>query len=808
MPAAANRLPASHSPRRHRIAKPRSRTRRALAWWSAAIVTTGIGALLIILGLQVEQAVTPPVQAAPSEPTAPQQDFAADVRPFFEQYCYDCHSGDSAEGELNFEAYADVAAIQADRRHWERVFDRLRIGAMPPADSEQPADEERQRVVDWLDHALFYVDCDLAPDPGRVTIRRLNRVEYNNTVRDLLGVDFQPADDFPSDDVGYGFDNIGDVLSVPPLLIEKYLTAAEQIADAAILTEDEYRIAERVEGNQLRGREAGNGPNGARTLASQGAVRGEFTLPSAGEYLITAEVGADQAGDEKARFELRSGDEVLTVIEVQGGERPEPYQHRFRSDAGERRISVAFINDYYNPDQGEDRNLHVRAISIEGPLDPPTELPAAHRQLIAVVPSESITLEEAARANLRNLLDRAFRRPATDEEISQYAGFVAMAVERGESFERAMQIGVQAVLVSPHFLFRVETDKRGETADGRHSLNDYELASRLSYFLWSSMPDDELFHLAEQGTLRQDAVLEQQVRRMMADPKSFALIQNFGGQWLNLRRLATDDVAPDPERFPDFDAQLREDIWQETELFFASIVRDDRPLTDLLTARYSFVNENLAELYGIEGVQGDEFRRVELTDGRRAGLLTHASILTLTSYPTRTSPVKRGQWVLENLLGDKPPDPPPLVPGLEETQKANPELSMREQLEIHRADPTCASCHKLMDDIGFGLENFDAIGRWRDQEGERPLDTTGTLPSGESFSGPIELIDILSGRKSEFAACMAEKLLTYALGRGLEYYDQCTIDQIVAESESADYRFSALLTAIVRSEPFRMQRAD
>jgi hypothetical protein len=371
-----------------------------------------------------------------------------------------------------------------------------------------------------------------------------------------------------------------------------------------------------------------------------------------------------------------------------------------------------------------------------------------------------------------------------------------------------MQITLQAALVSPHFLFRVETDKREQTADGRQALNDFELASRLSYFLWSSMPDDELFQLAEQGTLHEDAVLEQQVRRMMADPKSYALIQNFGGQWLNLRRLATDDVAPDPEKFPEFDDALRRDVWHETELFFASVVREDRPLTELLTARYTFLNERLAKLYGIDGVDGDEFRRVDLADGHRAGLLTQASILTLTSYPTRTSPVKRGQWVLENLLGDKPPDPPPLVPGLEETQKANPDLSVRQQLEIHRADPTCASCHKLMDDIGFGLENFDAIGRWREEDGGQPLDTTGTLPTGESFSGPIELIAILSGRDQEFAACMAEKLLTYALGRGLEYYDKCTIDEIVQESEANDFRFSSLLTSIVRSEPFRMRRPD
>lgn len=756
--------------------------------------------------------MAPAAQAAPDAGAGagapPPQDFAADVRPFFEKYCFDCHAGESAEGELDFLAYADVAAIQADRRHWERVFDRLRVGAMPPADSDQPPEDERKRVVDWLDKALFFVDCEVAPDPGRVTIRRLNRAEYNNTVRDLLGIDFQPAGDFPSDDVGYGFDNIGDVLSIPPLLIEKYLAAAEQVADAAILTEDEYRLVLRVEDDALRGRDAGDGPNGTRVLASSGSVRGEFTFPSDGEYVITVEVGAEQAGDERAKFELRDDDQVLAVMDVTGDEDPEPYRHQYRAKAGQRRIAVAFVNDYYNEEAGEDRNLYVRAISVEGPLGPPTELPRAHRELIGIVPSDSVAVDEAARANLRNLLDRAFRRPASEDELRQYAGLAAMAVERGESFEHAMQITLQALLVSPHFLFRVETDKRDQTDDGRQALNDYELASRLSYFLWSSMPDDELFRLAEQGTLHEEAVLDQQVRRMMADPKSYALIENFGGQWLNLRRLATEDVAPDPEKFPEFDDALRRDIWHETELFLASIVREDRPLTELLTARYTFLNGRVAKLYGIEGVDGEEFRRVDLTDGRRAGLLTHASILTLTSYPTRTSPVKRGQWVLENLLGDKPPDPPPLVPGLEETQEANPNLSLRQQLEIHRADPTCASCHKLMDDIGFGLENFDAIGRWREEDGGTPLDTSGTLPTGESFSGPIELIAILSGRDREFAACMAEKLLTYALGRGLEYYDRCAIDQIVEDCESSGFRFSSLLTAIVRSEPFRMRRPD
>ena len=745
-------------------------------------------------------------EAAETEPVA---DYVTDIRPFFEQYCFDCHEGEYAEEGLALDGYADIASIQADRRHWEKVFDRIRVGAMPPSDSDQPTEEELERVVAWLDHTLFYVNCDLAPDPGRVTIRRLNRAEYNNTVRDLVGVNFRPADDFPSDDVGYGFDNIGDVLSVPPLLIEKYLDAAEQIAEAAILTEHARYQERRFAAREMeRDGAVSNGGDDAAGFTSRGTVYSDVEL-AAGRYLIQIEAGAQQAGDERARMRLQLGDDREHVFEIRGENRSQDwYEIEWDVSAGKRRIGVSFINDYYNPEKREDRNLYVRTVLLEGPLDLPMELPESHTQLVAVTPDESRDLTEAAQENVRGLLSRAFRRPPTDEEVAQYAGFVEMTTERGESFERGMQIALQAILVSPQFLFRVETDKRPDDPDARHTLNDYELATRLSYFLWSSMPDEELFRLAGENRLHEDAVLEQQVRRMLADPRSYALIENFGGQWLNLRRLMTEDVAPAPEVFPEWNAELRADMATETELFLASVVREDRNIIDLLEGRFTFLNERLAVLYGIDGIEGDDFRRVELTDGRRAGVLTQASILTLTSYPTRTSPVIRGKWVMENLLGDEPPDPPPLVPGLEETQAANPDLSLREQLGIHRADPTCASCHVVMDEIGFGLENFDAIGRWREQDGRFDVDATGTLPSGETFTGPMELIDILKMREWEFTGCLAEKLLTYAIGRGLEYYDQCTIEAVVQELQETDSRFSTLVTAIVKSEPFRMRRGD
>jgi len=379
-------------------------------------------------------------------------------------------------------------------------------------------------------------------------------------------------------------------------------------------------------------------------------------------------------------------------------------------------------------------------------------------------------------------------------------------MEQGDAFERGIQVAISAVLVSPHFLFRVEVDPEPDEPTRIRPLNDYELASRLSYFLWSSMPDDELFSLAGRGVLHEGKVLDAQVRRMLQDDKAQALVANFGGQWLNLRNL--EEVTPDPTRFGTLDDVLRRDMERETEMFFATVMREDRSILEFLTGDFTFVNERLARHYGMNGVSGEALQKVTLTDGKRMGLLTHASILTLTSNPTRTSPVKRGKWIMENLLGTRPPDPPPSVPGLEETQKAAPNLSLREQMVLHRKEPVCASCHRQMDQLGFGFENFDVVGRWREKDGKFPVDASGELPSGETFKGPSELVQILAKRKHQFAETLVSKMLVYALGRGLEPYDQRAIDGIVERVEKGDYRFSAVTTGIVTSQPFRMRRGD
>ncbi len=557
-------------------------------------------------------------------------------------------------------------------------------------------------------------------------MRRLNRTEYNNTIRDLIGVDFQPAADFPSDDVGYGFDNIGDVLSISPLHMEKYLDAAEQIARRAILTPEKSALSASVGADDFKREGAvDDGEDGSVIFASNGTASAEFTLKFPGEYELRVEAAADQAGDEPARMEIRVGDKVTKTFEIKGHQKQDWYAWKQQLPAGRQRVSVSFINDFYNPQAKErgDRNLYVRRLELSGPRQlRPEDLPESHRELIVRTPKTPKEVTAAASGNIKRLLTRAFRRPVSNAESASYARFVRLATDRGESFERGMQVALTAILVSPEFLFRIEHETAPDGPEA-HELNQYEIASRLSYFLWSSMPDEELFNLARARKLHDERTLHQQVDRMLQDERSQALVENFAGQWLGLRNLDTADVMPDTDRFPDFTPELRRDIARETYAFVDHIAREDRSVLELLDGRYTFLNERLARLYGIDGVQGDELRKVDLTDGRRAGLLTQPSILTLTSYPDRTSPVKRGEWVLSNILGDEPPPPPPLVPGFEVTREANPDLPLRQQFELHRSDPGCASCHRVMDAIGFGFENFDAIGR-----GARPTTATPSIP--------------------------------------------------------------------------------
>jgi hypothetical protein len=430
---------------------------------------------------------------------------------------------------------------------------------------------------------------------------------------------------------------------------------------------------------------------------------------------------------------------------------------------------------------------------------------AVHERIVSARPSKKLSVREAAQKVFRPLLRQAFRRPLKDQEVIRYATLVHQQVtERGETYERGLSLAIQAMLVSPDFLFRREPDREGNFDSW--PLNDFEVASRLSYFLWSSMPDDELLNLAEKKKLLNPDVLKRQVARMLRDPKSVALADNFASQWLNLRNLV--DVRPNPDQFTNFSPELKSDMEQETRRLFQHVVQKNRPIDDLLFADYSLMNQRLAEHYGITGVKGDEFIEVSLQGKNRAGILTHASILTLTSNPGRTSPVKRGKWILENLLGQAPPPAPPAVPALEETAKASPNLSLREQMELHRKAPGCASCHRVMDPLGLGLENFDAIGQWRDKDQDKPIDATGELPSGEKFQGPMELLTVLHQRKAEFHRTLTEKMLIYAVGRGLDYYDKCAVDSILVSMKNNDATFSSLVEGIVSSPPFLRRSRD
>jgi hypothetical protein len=611
------------------------------------------------------------------------------VESLLAKHCLACHSRVKARGGVVLAGLGDDRQTDGDRLLWQKVAEQLRADTMPPPDRHRLTAEESETFDLWLDAQL--ASGTDSREVGRVTLRRLNRTEYNNTIRDLVGLDLHPADAFPADDSGYGFDNIGDVLSLPPLLLEKYLAAAATVVDAA------FRDA---------------------------TVRQRLLRPAPDD----------------------------------------PYLLPWRAITYPVREEV-----------------QKRLILSAADLPPPD--PAARQR-------------DHAYEILRAFADRAYRRPVTHEELMRLLRFVEAAQQRGERYEQGLRTALRAILVSPHFLFRVETGGASGTP-----LNDFELATRLSYFLWCSMPDQELFHAAARKTLRQRDVLSAQVRRMLRDPKARALAENFAGQWLQIRGLK--DCTPDPDRFPAFDEPLRAAMLRETELFFAALVREDRSILDLLDADFTFVNERLARHYGIGGVHGNEFVRGSLAGTPRAGVLTHASILTVTSNPTRTSPVKRGKWVLENILGTPPPPPPPGAGDLREDAEPMLAASLRQRLERHRADPNCASCHQHMDPMGFGLENFDAIGAWHSNDGEAIVDVSGTLPGGQSFRGPAELRAILRSRPDAFARCLTEKLLTYALGRGVQRHDRSFVNAIVRRLARKHYRFSALVLALVHSEPFQ-----
>ena len=733
--------------------------------------------------------------------------FQERVLPLVKKYCIECHSGSEPEAELSFDTVGHLSHVDDHPELWENIAEKLRRHEMPPADHPQPPADELKTVDAWISARMTRLLASQHPNPGRVTMRRLNRAEYNNTIRDLVGVDFRPANDFPVDDTGYGFDNIGDVLALPPLLMEKYFSAAEQIIDKAIVEKVVGEPIASIEGMAMRRVSGGGGPdaNAAHVLHTDGLLEAEIKIPATGQYEILVKAFGTQAGADPARMSVRvDGNETRLVDVPATSESVGEYSVPWTLTEGSHRIGLAFVNDYYRPDNPDknqrDRNLGVVGLEIVPGGEAAWEkLPEVHRGIIQQVPTIA-NRRHVAKETIHRFAERAFRRPMVRDEMKRLFRLYEQAERSGATFEQSIKIALTAILVSPNFLFRVEIDRPGDGKEGSRDLNDFELASRLSYFLWSSMPDKELFDAARNGGLTQRDDLKKQLLRMLDDPRSSALVEHFAGQWLQLGKLGL--VTPDSDRFPQFTDELRSDMRRETELFFEAVMREDRQITDLLDADFTFVNERLARHYDIEGVEGNEFRRVAVMRETRGGIPTQASILTLTSNPTRTSPVKRGKWVLENLLGEPPPPPPPEVPELAEEKHGELRGTLRQRMEQHRSDSACGVCHNRIDPLGFGLENYDAVGRWRTNDGDAAVDASGVLPDGTAFNGPRELKQLLISRRDEFTRALAEKMLVYALGRGLTLSDRPAIDQIIAQATEGEYKFKSLILAIVSSEPF------
>ncbi len=835
------------------------------------------------------------VQVAPAQtplPVKAEEDYSRTVQPVLSKYCYGCHNDKVKTADLSLEAFRDPGTALKQTAVWERVLDKLSTGQMPPSGAPAPTKPEAGAVTGWIQELTGKFKTSSAlPDgaPGRVTARRLNRVEYDNTVRDLLGVHAHASAEFPVDDAGYGFDNIGDVLTISPLLMEKYMAAARKISRLAVFGETLPPQPTILIGMQpKKGPAALLAPGSGMILpySMRGAAYGTYVFPVDAEYEFRVKVinhrdaGIDYNGPlDKFVSELRAASLGPSVQEGAGGGgggggragrggagrggrgpraplTPEQMKAREEKDklafppvrmaltfdgkqilegfiegntnyqydrgafivripvkAGEHSFRASFpeladLDDprrNINPDGR--RRLYIESMDIAGPYQPSTA-PLESQKKIFVCPASAPKHSAAcATAIVQNLLRHAYRRPVTQQEVTQMAGLVALAQRQGDSFEEGVRLVVEAVLMSPDFLFRTEKDPPAAAAAqaSAHRVNDYDLASRLSYFLWNSMPDEELFRLASEQKLHQPAVLEAQVHRMMADAKAGALVDNFAGQWLGIRTL--DHRPPDPDKFPSTDDELLDYMHRETNMFVSTIIKEDRSVLDFIDAPFTWVNAPLAAHYGIPGVKGEEFQKVSLAGTERGGILTQGSVLIVSAYPTRTSVVTRGKWVLENLLGTPPPPPPPDVPSLKESDIGS-SATLREKMEQHRADPKCAVCHVGMDPIGFSLENYDASGAWRTNDGKFPIDASGQLPDGKKFVGAQGLKEILRTKSDLFTRNLTEKMLTYALGRGLERYDETTVDAITRDLAAHDFRFSRMVTDVIGSKAFQMRSSE
>jgi mono/diheme cytochrome c family protein len=754
-----------------------------------------------------------PAQTAPrvpasrpvSRPPTPAA-FTAATKELFDDTCSECHNPTDLSGGFDVNVYRSAETLATDRDRWESILAKLKSREMPPDDAViQPSDEQITTLVKLLEKEFDRADAAMKPDPGRVTARRLNRAEYTNTIRDLLAVDFRADRNFPTDDSGEGFDNIGDVLTVSPVLMEKYLSAAGRIAERAIATgslpkpiEVEYSLRfkslRRVDPSNVEAThrfdfdadyELKIGLPGQR---AKDAVPVTLGLWIDGKLVQTTRVETKPSGlvyfnpfsEERLRVPITEGDHTLRL---------------------------GFIDDPFVKTLAQDEiykdtvNKWIGAVTVIGPFASAGEKPSRKKILVC----DPATGPRCVDRILATLARRAYRRPVTGAEVVALKKFVDMAVADGQSVEQGIGLAIQAMLVSPHFLFHIERDLYPNDPGRMHRISDVELASRLSYFLWNSMPDEELLSLAERRRLTVPEVLDAQVKRMLGDPKSSAMAENFAGQWLEIRNL--DAIKPDPQKFPAWGPELRDAMKTETRMFFDTILRENRPIGEFIDARYTFLNELLAKHYGVEGVSGPEFRRVDLTTPERGGVLTHGSVLAVSSYPTRTSVVIRGKYILQNILGAPPPPPPADVPALDE-QAVGTTASLRKQMETHRTNAICASCHARMDPLGFALENYDAIGKWRTMDGGFPVDSSGVLPGGRKFTNSADMRQILSERVPELTRTLTEKLLIYSLGRGLQRYDRPTVNGIAKKVAASGYGFQTLVQEVVRSLPFQSRRAE
>ncbi len=758
---------------------------------------------------------------------------ASDPRALLDEYCVTCHNQQSKTAGLMLDK-VDAANTPASPEIWEKVIRKLRAGDMPPLGNPRPDKAESASLIAALATPLDRAAA-AKPNPGRFLLHRLNRTEYTNAIRDLLSLSVDGSSLLPPDDESYGFDNIADVLGVSPGLLEQYVNASEKIARLAVgdMTVGPLAQTYRTRPDLSQDQQVEGLPPGTRggfVVRHNFPLDGEYTLkvvlarnsvevPRGLEEPHQIEILVDGERVFQATVGGKQDTDVVTRSPIDGRKMLEArLQVRVPIKAGPRSVGVTFVKkdnaefDYLlqpflrtTLDPVNEVGLpHVESLIVAGPYNStgPGDTPS-RRQIFVCKPAKADAELPCATRILSALARRAYRRPVTDADLQPLLAFYAEGRKAG-GFDSGVEHALRLILSNPQFLFRFEREPAGLAAGSVYRVSDVELASRLSFFLWSSIPDEELLNAAAEGKLKAPAELKRQVQRMLADPRSESLVTDFASQWLFLRNLRA--VTPDPRLFPDFDDNLRQSMRRETELFVDSIVREDRSILDFLNADYTFLDERLARHYGIPNVYGSRFRRVKIEDPGRRGLLGQGSILAVTSYTTRTSPVLRGKWILTNILGAPPPPPPPNTPPLKENADGGKPMSVREHMEQHRASPACSGCHAIMDPLGFALENFDAVGKWRIKgEDGVSIDASGVLLDGVKVDGPVSLRDALLARPEQFASTLAEKLLTFALGRGLDYNDAPAVRKIAAQAAAGDYRFSSLILGIVQSTPFQMK---